>query len=133
MLSLPLAFTVPLALAALAGLPVLYYLLRVTPPRPTEVPFPPLRLILDLIPKQETPARTPWWLLALRLAIAALVILAMAGPIWNPLPAGEAGKGPLLIILDDGWPAAPNWDQRVAAAAERIEAAARGGRPSAVL
>ncbi|MBV9222074.1 MAG: BatA domain-containing protein, partial [Methylobacteriaceae bacterium] len=41
MLGLPLAFTAPLALAALAILPVLYYLLRVTPPRPREVPFPP--------------------------------------------------------------------------------------------
>ena len=26
-----------------------------------------LRLILDLIPTEETPARTPWWLTALRL------------------------------------------------------------------
>src|SRR5450755_5163100 len=105
MFGLPLAFTVPIALVALAALPVLYYLLRVTPPRPTSVPFPPLKLILDLEPKDETPAHTPWWLLALRLAVAAAIILAMAGPIWNPLPAGEAGKGPLLVILDDGWPA----------------------------
>jgi hypothetical protein len=133
MFGLPLAFTVPIALVALAALPVLYYLLRVTPPRPTSVPFPPLKLILDLEPKDETPAHTPWWLLALRLAVAAAIILAMAGPIWNPLPAGEAGKGPLLVILDDGWPAAPNWDRRIAAAVERVSAAARDGRPAGVL
>jgi len=133
MLGLPLAFTVPIALVALAALPVLYYLLRVTPPRPTSVPFPPLKLILDLEAKDETPAHTPWWLLALRLAVAAAIILAMAGPIWNPLPAGESGKGPLLVILDDGWPAAPNWDRRIAAAIDRVAAAARDGRPAAVL
>ena len=60
MFGLPLAFTVPAVLVALAGLPVLYYLLRVTPPRPRRVPFPPLRLILDLQPREETPAFTPW-------------------------------------------------------------------------
>jgi hypothetical protein len=133
MLGLPLAFTAPVALLALAALPVLYYLLKVTPPRPIQIPFPPLKLILDLQPKDETPAHTPWWLLALRLCLAAAIILAMAGPIWNPLPMGDSGKGPLLIIIDDGWPAAPSWERRIAAATERVTAAARDGRPSAVL
>ncbi len=31
-------------------------------------------------------------------------------------------------MIDDGWPAAPNWDVRQAAAEERIEAAARRGQ-----
>lgn len=132
MFGLPLAFTVPAVLVALAGLPVLYYLLRVTPPRPRRVPFPPLRLILDLQPREETPAYTPWWLLALRLAITAALIFAVAGPILNPLPAGESGKGPLLVLLDDGWPAAPNWDQRLTAATQWIEAAGRRGQTVAV-
>ena len=78
MLGLPLAFTVPAVLGALALLPALYFLLRVTPPRPRQLPFPPLRLILDLRPREEKPARTPPWLLLLRLAIAAAVILAWA-------------------------------------------------------
>jgi len=133
MLGLPLAFTVPLALAALASLPLLYFLLRITPPRPRRIPFPPLRLILDLEARDETPAHTPWWLLALRLTIAALIIFAMAGPIWNPLPVGEAADGALLVVLDDGWPAAANWDQRINAAAQRIEAAARRAQPVAVV
>ncbi|MHB8884980.1 MAG: BatA domain-containing protein, partial [Methylovirgula sp.] len=132
MFGLPLAFTIPAVLVALAGLPVLYYLLRVTPPRPRRVPFPPLRLILDLRPREETAAFTPWWLLVLRLAIAALLIFAVAGPILNPLPAGGGGKAPLLVLLDDGWPAAPNWDQRLTAAAQWIAAAGRNGRTVAV-
>jgi hypothetical protein len=133
MFGLPLIFTVPLALGALAGLPLLYFLLRTVPPRPQRIPFPPLRLILDLIPKEQTPVRTPWWILLLRLAITACVILAMAGPILNPTPAGEAGDGPLVIVLDNGWPAAPTFEDRSKAAAQRIEAAGRSGRPVAII
>ena len=133
MFGLPLAFSAPLVLTALALLPVLFVLLRITPPRPRQIAFPPLRLILDLRPREETPARTPWWLLALRLAIAAFVILAMAGPIWNPLPPGEGGRGPLLVILDDGWPAAPTWAPRIQTAGERVQAAARDGRATGLL
>ena len=133
MFGLPLAFSAPLILSALVVLPAIYYLLRLTPPRPREVSFPPLRLILDLQAREETPARTPWWLMLLRLALAALIIFAMAGPIWNPLPASEGGRGPLLVLLDDGWPAAPTWTQRVAAASERMAAANRDGRPAALV
>lgn len=133
MFGLPLAFTVPAVLVALAGLSVLYYLLRVTPPRPRHVPFPPLRLILDLEPREQTPAFTPWWLLLLRLLIAAALIFAVAGPILNPLPAGGKGKGPLLLLLDDGWPAAPDWDRRLNAASQWISAARHGGETVAVV
>lgn len=132
MFAIPLAFTVPLALAALVGLPILYYLLRVTPPRPQQVPFPPLRLFLDLLPIRQTPSRTPWPLLALRLLIAACIIFAMAGPVLNPAPLA-AGTGPLVVIVDDGWTAAPDWDRRVEAAAQRIEAVSRLSRPISVV
>jgi len=132
MFGLPLAFTVPAVLVCLLGLPILYYLLRVTPPRPTQVPFPPLKLILDLKPKDETPIRTTWWLLVLRLALAALLILAMAGPIWNPRHILTAGKGPLLVLLDDGWPAAPDWATRIATASDQIGAAGAENRLTAV-
>ncbi len=47
--------------------------------------------------------------------------------------AGEAGEGPLLIVLDDGWSAAPSWDDRVVAAAQRIETAGRYGRLVAIV
>ncbi len=132
MLGLPLAFTVPAVLGALVLLPALWFLLRVTPPRPRRQSFPPLRLILDQQPKDETPARTPPWLLILRLAIAAAIVLAMAGPIWNPPPPGLGGAGPLALLIDDGFAAAPDWDTRVAAAAERLGEAGRAGRPAAL-
>ena len=128
---IPLAFTFPFVLAALAGLPLLYFLLRITPPRPALVPFPPLRLILGLRPADETASRTPWWLLLLRLAIATCLIFAMAGPVLNPLTAGTQ-TGPLLIVLDNGWPAAPGWERRVSAASRRIEAAGQNSQLAAV-
>src|SRR5579862_4861356 len=102
MLGLPLAFAAPVALAALVGLVALYFLLRITPPRPREQRFPPLRLLLQLQLRDHTPAKTPWPLLALRMATAAAVVLAMAGPIWNAVQSAAGGKGALLIILDDG-------------------------------
>ncbi len=107
----PLAFAQPFLLLALAILPVLWWLLRVTPPAPRRLSFPAVRLLLGLTPPQETPARTPWWLLALRLAAAASVILALAQPLLNP-SATLTGTGPLLLVVDDGWAAARNWTAR---------------------
>jgi hypothetical protein len=131
MLGLPLFFAAPAVLAALAALVALYWVLRVTPPRPRRQVFPPVRLLLGLDPKETTAHRTPWPILLLRLLVAALVILAMAGPIWRALGAGGA-KGPLLIVLDDGWAAAPAWERRIALAREQAESAAKGERPVAL-
>jgi hypothetical protein len=118
---LPLSFAEPLLLLGLLSLPLLWWLLRVMPPRPRRIEFPPTRLLFEIAPKEETPSRTPWWLTALRLLAAALVILAAAGPIWNP-QTGLAGgnRKPLLILLDDGWSAASSWDTRIKAADELI-------------
>jgi Domain of unknown function (DUF4159)/Aerotolerance regulator N-terminal len=117
---LPLSFAEPLLLAGLLSLPLLWWLLRVMPPRPRRIEFPPTRLLFDIAPKEETPSRTPWWLTALRLAAAALVILAAAGPIWNPQTGLAGSTAPLMLLLDDGWSAAASWDSRIKAADELI-------------
>ena len=117
---LPLSFAQPLLLLGLLSLPVLWWLLRVMPPRPRRIEFPPTRLLFDIAPKEETPSRTPWWLTLLRLAAAALVILAAAGPIWNPQTGLAGSNAPLVILLDDGWSAASSWDARIKAADELI-------------
>ena len=126
---LPLAFAQPLVLLGLLGLPVLWWLLRLIPPRPRRIDFPPTRLLFEIAPKEETPSRTPWWLTLLRLALAALVIVAAAGPLWNP-PLGQSNRGaPLLVMIDDGWPAAAAWQERLRTADEiaaRAEADNRG-------
>ena len=120
MFGLPLSFTEPLLLAGLLALPLLWWVLRVMPPRPRRIEFPPTRLLFDIAPREETPSRTPWWLTAIRLAAAALVILAAAGPIWNPQTGLAGNSSTLMILLDDGWSAASSWDARVRAADELI-------------
>lgn len=127
-----LAFATPWALAALAALPVLWWLLRITPPQPKQVTFPPLRLLLLLRPKEETPAHTPLWLLILRILIAALAILALAEPILNPQPAQRGGDA-LVLVIDDGWTAAPRWREKLARAGDILEAAERDGRPALLI
>ncbi len=130
---LPLTFAEPLLLLGLLSLPLLWWLLRVMPPRPRRIEFPPTRLLFDIAPKEETPSRTPWWLTALRLTAAALIILAAAGPTWNPQTGVSAGNTPLLILLDDGWSAAASWDIRVKAADELITQADSARRAVALV
>jgi len=133
MAGLPLSFAEPLLLLGLLSLPVLWWLLRVMPPRPRRIEFPPTRLLFDIAPKEETPSRTPWWLTALRLAAAALIIFAAAGPTWNPQGSAAGGSAPLAILLDDGWSAAASWDIRVKAADELIARADSDRRAVALI
>jgi hypothetical protein len=107
-----LTFTTPVALAGLLLLPVIWWLLRFTPPKPQTVKFPPLRLLLELVSKHEQPDKTPWWLMLLRLVIAALVILCVSHPFYAPGKTGAGTSAPLLIIVDDTWAAAKDWPLR---------------------
>ena len=128
----PLAFAQPWILLALAGLPLIWLLLRVTPPAPRRLAFPAIRLLFGLRPPEETPARTPWWLILLRLAIACLVILALARPLLNPATQ-LTGAGPLLLVIDDGWAAARHWQARRGVLDDLLSQAEREGRPVLVL
>jgi Domain of unknown function (DUF4159)/Aerotolerance regulator N-terminal len=126
---LPLGFAQPLVLLGLLSLPVLWWLLRLIPPQPRRIDFPPTRLLFDIAPREETPQRTPWWLTLLRLTLAALVIIAAAGPLWNPPVATSTAKAPLALLIDDGFPAAGTWDARMRTAEDliaRAEADHRG-------
>lgn len=129
----PLAFAQPLVLLGLLGLPVLWWLLRLVPPRPQQINFPPTRLLFDIAPKEETPARTPWWLTLLRLLLATLIIIAAAGPLWNPPLAATNRDAPLLLLIDDGWSAAAAWRERLRTADEILAHADADGRGVAVL
>jgi hypothetical protein len=125
-------FATPWLLLALAALPLLWWLLRVTPPAPRSESFPAIRLLADLRATEETPARTPWWLMALRIAAAGLVIVALAGPV---LDAGRAlpGNGPVLLVIDNGWASAADWSRRMQAAASVLDRVQRNGRQAALL
>jgi len=131
--SLPLAFAQPLVLLGLLALPMLWWLLRLVPPRPRRIDFPPTRLLFEIAPREETPARTPWWLILLRLLLAALIVVAAAGPLWNPPLAANDRSAPLLVLIDDGWAAAASWDERIRTADELIARAEADDRGVAVL
>ena len=130
---LPLAFAEPLILLGLLSLPILWWLLRLVPPRPRRIEFPPTRILFDIPPKEETPAHTPWWLTLLRLALATLVIIAAAGPLWNPPVATTSSRAPLLLLIDDGFAAASTWDARLRTVEDLISRAEADGRGIAVV
>lgn len=121
MSSLPLAFGAPAILAGLIVLPIIWWLLRVTPPRPIREVFPPLRILAQLLKKEETPNKTPWWLTLLRLLLAAFVILALSEPVWNPRPETLTGNEPVAIVLDNGWSSNEEWNSRKETAERLIE------------
>src|SRR6185369_5517181 len=127
MLSLgTLAFAAPGMLALLLVLPVIYWLLRLIPPLPRLIRFPAIRLLIGLEPSEQTPMKMPWWLLLLRLLLASARTLAVARPFLNPR-ADLPGKGPLLLVIDDGWASAPGWTPRIAHAERLIQRAERAG------
>ncbi|MEL6582633.1 MAG: DUF4159 domain-containing protein [Pseudomonadota bacterium] len=129
MLSLgPLAFLTPWLLLGLVALPVIWWLLRATPPAPQQVSFPGVRLLLGLEDPERTPERTPWWLLLLRILALAIAILALADPVLNPRERGVSADAPLLIVMDGGWASAPDWPARQARVISALEAADRDGR-----
>ena len=128
MLSLgALAFAAPWILGALAALPILWWLLKLTPPAARLTHFPAVRFLLNIPQDEETPARTPLWLVILRFSLAALIILALAHPILNP-SSRLGGSGPLLLVVDNGWAAAQHWQARQHMMADLIDQAERAER-----
>jgi len=115
MLSLgPLSFAAPWVLLAIATMPLIWLLLRITPPVTQNISFPPVRFLFDLKTKDQIAARTPPWLLILRLIIVAMIIAALAQPVWQASPV--TNKGPLVVVIDDDWAAANDWNLRQKAA-----------------
>ncbi|MBZ0216675.1 MAG: BatA domain-containing protein, partial [Fimbriimonadaceae bacterium] len=118
----------PFILWALILLPVIWWLLRLTPPRLQRMIFPPIRLLLGLKTREDTPAHSPWWLTALRMLLAAIVILALAEPILYPRTDRALADGPLVLIVDNSWGAAEDWQTRRDVMREEIARAQRTGR-----
>ena len=121
MTGLPFLFANPAILAALIALPVIWWLLRMTPPKPAAEVFPPLRILASVLKREETPSKSPWWLTLLRMLLAAAVILAIADPVVNPRQNTLATGGPLAIVVDNSWATATDWEQRVNAVSTLID------------
>tara|TARA_R110002096_G_scaffold414611_1_gene615794 strand:+ start:26452 stop:29163 length:2712 start_codon:yes stop_codon:yes gene_type:complete len=126
-----IGFLSPMLLLGLLSLPILYWLLRATPPAPIIRAFPAVGLLLGLKSDENTPDRTPWWLLLLRLIAVAAVIIGFAGPILNPTERVK-GTGPLLIVMDASWASAQSWEARRAKVIEILRQAVQDNRPVAL-
>lgn len=129
-----LAFLNPWLLAALASLPLIYWLLRTVPPRPKQIEFPATRILVGLENREKTPSKTPWWLLLIRLLAAALVIFALAEPVLNPSQSTALkGTGPVAIVIDNGWSGAPRWSEHSQFVERMIADAESQGRPVVIV
>ncbi|MFB2550623.1 DUF4159 domain-containing protein [Ensifer soli] len=132
MSALSFAFLNPWLLAALVALPAIWWLLRLTPPKPVVEVFPPLRILAGIVKREETPSKSPWWLTLLRTLMAALLILAIADPVFNPRARSLDGSGPLVIAIDNSWATAEDWERRVATAEALIAEAEDTGVPVSI-
>jgi hypothetical protein len=92
---------------ALLALPLLYWLVRLFPPKPKVIDFPAIRILLGL--NQGTPPAItpPWWLVLLRVLLAGLLIVAVAGP--RLVPQTSENNNPMVLLVDNSWPAAAHW------------------------
>ena len=133
MFGIPLAFGAPAILGALLALPLIWWLLKLTPPRPKAEVFPPLKILAGVLKREETPSKSPWWLTLLRMLMAAIVIFALAEPVLNPRNATLSDNGPLLLVIDNGWATVSDWDRRVETATALIGDAADRSLPVSIV
>jgi len=128
-----LGFGAPLILIALVVLPLIWFLLRTTPPKPSQEPFPPLKILRQITREEQTAHKTPWWLVLLRLILAGLVILALAQPLLNPRQLLVGERAPLIIMMDNGFAAHASWQERIDTAKKLIEAAEAQDLPVSII
>ncbi|TPL09396.1 DUF4159 domain-containing protein [Mesorhizobium sp. B2-4-14] len=126
---LPLSFGAPMVLWGLLALPVIWWLLRLTPPKPQTEIFPPLKILARVLKREETPQQSPWWLTLLRLLMAALIVAALAEPVFNPREKLPAEGAALALVVDNDWASAADWSKRVATAERLIADAGSNGVP----
>ena len=101
-----LAFISPWALTGIIILPFFWWLFNITPPVPKSIIFPPVEFIRKIKKERLSNVESPWWLILLRLILLLMIILAAARPLWNNQLENKI-SGDLLIVIDDGWSAAP--------------------------
>lgn len=123
-------FLSPYLLFALLLLPLIWFFLRATPPRPKTQSFPPIRLLHQLQTKAQESVHAPWWLILLRLLAVALLIIGLARPVFPSKNLSvQHSKDPILLIIDNGWASAPQWQQFVNNAAQILTQAQQKNTP----
>lgn len=126
-------FLTPLALIGLVALPVIYWLVKATPPPPKEQAYPSLQILRRLRPGRADTARSPLWLFVLRLLSVALLVLGLSQPVWLGRDLSLKPSQDLVLILDNGWAAVPHWQERLRAARSLAERRFRAGHEVTLL
>ena len=107
-----MTFLAPLVLLGLLTLPFVWWILRISPPKPRDQIFPPLRILEGVQSEEETPAGTPLWLLLFRLLMVALVTFALAQPIIKSATSETLSRP--TILIDQSVFSAPVWEDIIA-------------------
>lgn len=118
-----LTLLAPLTLLGLISLPIIWWILKITPPLPKKAFFPPLRLLQNVNTEEETPNATPLWLLLFRFLLIGLIVFALSLPIIKQ--AEGIDERPLTLLLDTHWAAGANWNALSQDAEARISDARR--------
>ncbi|MFH7810402.1 MULTISPECIES: DUF4159 domain-containing protein [Acetobacter] len=106
-------FQFPALLFALLCLPLVWWLLRATPPRARQQVFPPIAFLTRLRPKETEAARSPPWVLLLRLLAVGLLVTGFARPFIPGSRDSTQTPGPVLLVVDDGMLSAADWSARL--------------------
>lgn len=123
-------FLSPYLLFALLLLPLIWFFLRATPPRPKAQSFPPIQLLHQLQTKAQESVHAPWWLILLRLLAVALLIIGLARPVFPSKDLSiQHSKDPILLIIDNGWASAPQWQQFIDSASQILTQAQQKNTP----
>jgi hypothetical protein len=133
-----MTFLAPLFALALAGLAI-PVLLHLTQKEKKEVVYFPSLMFVRKIPYQASRRRRiqHWFLLMLRCAALALIILAFTRPLWNtadaPIALGQ-GAREVVVLLDTSYSMGygPRWQAAVAAANNVVSGLGASDRASVV-
>ncbi|WP_298912114.1 DUF4159 domain-containing protein [uncultured Algimonas sp.] len=118
-----LTLLAPLTLIGLLTLPLVWWILKVSPPAPKRRLFPALSILKGVETDEETPNATPLWVLLYRLLMVALAVFALSLPL---LQSGAEDDGrPLTLVIDDSAAAAPVWSDMMDEARHRVRDAQR--------
>lgn len=116
-----LYFGMPIALLGLLILPALWWVLRTLPAPFKRQILPSTALLENIQSTEETPDRTPWWIILFRALIVTFAVLGLSQPSFSPIERGDTSSDKsVLIVIDDGWPSAPQWDRFIQTAQSQL-------------
>lgn len=116
-----------------ASLPGLWWLMQTIPPKPKLIDFPAIRLLFNLSAEDKQSASIPLWQRLLRLGAVSAAVIGLADPQFEAPGALGEGSGPVLIVVDNGWESAKNWNDIQRRIEGVLKTASRQGRSVMIL